>query len=84
MKEFAIDAVPQYVAALFEAAPQQRVLITRDGKPVAMVVRLENKYAEDAAWESSPDFREMIEERRSRPIFPLSEAEGRLFDQASG
>ena len=61
------------------AAQQERVLVTEAGRPLAIVVGLENKDAEDGQLEASPDFWRMIEERRRRPTRPLETAEEDLF-----
>jgi antitoxin (DNA-binding transcriptional repressor) of toxin-antitoxin stability system len=71
--------MPHDVSELFDAAQSERVLITRDGKPIAVVVGVEYKDAEDSALESSAEFWEMIESRRQRPTLPLDVVESRLF-----
>ena len=64
MKRVALERLPQDVAELIVAAQRERVLITRDGQPYALVVGVENKDEEDLQLEFSPDFWRMIEERR--------------------
>lgn len=41
-------------------------MLTPGGTPVAVVVGLKNRDAEDAALEASPEFWRMIEDRRRR------------------
>jgi antitoxin (DNA-binding transcriptional repressor) of toxin-antitoxin stability system len=65
------------------AAQQERVLVTEAGRPLAVVVGLENKDAEDGQLEASPDFWRMIEQRRRRPTRPLETAERDLFAEPS-
>jgi prevent-host-death family protein len=60
-------------------AQGERVLVTRNGKPVAMLVGLENRDEEDFALQTSPEFWQLIEERRSRSSRPLDELESSLF-----
>jgi len=64
MKRVALEQLPQEVTELIVAAQRERVLITRDGQPYALVVGLENKDEEDLELEFSPEFWRMIEERR--------------------
>jgi hypothetical protein len=47
-----------------ELAQSQRLLITRDGQPFALIVGVEHKDDEDLQRETSPAFWKMIEERR--------------------
>ncbi|HEY3319689.1 MAG TPA: hypothetical protein VGP72_04360 [Planctomycetota bacterium] len=49
---------------IVDAAQREKVLLTRSGKPVAIVWGIQNKDAEDLFYESSPEFWKMIEERR--------------------
>ena len=66
---------------LVQAARQERILVTQNGKPVALVVGLENKDEEDWHLEMSYDFWQMIEERRKRPTILFEEVEATLFDE---
>jgi hypothetical protein len=47
--------------------------------PVAVVVGLKHRDAEDAALEASPEFWRMIEDRRLRATRPLAEAKAGLL-----
>ena len=64
-----------------QVAQQERILVTQNGKPVALVVGLENKDEEDWQLEMSLDFWQMIEERRKRPTMPFQEVVATLFDE---
>ena len=79
MKEATLEEFVQNPQAFVKAAQQERVLVTQSGKPLAMVVGLENKDAEDWQLEASADFWQMIEQRRHRPTRPLDVAETELF-----
>ena len=61
-------------------AQHERVLVTQDGKPLALLVGLENKDQEDWDLQTSPAFWQMVEERRGRPTVPLAAVEASLFD----
>ena len=80
MKETTIEQFSKEPQAFVEAAQLERVLVTQDGKPLALVVGLENKDEEDWRLETSSDFWRMIEERRKRPTIPLKDIETTLFD----
>lgn len=85
MKEVTIEQFAPDVRALLEAALQERVVITREGRPVAIVIGIENKDEEDLELQTSPEFWRMIKERRQRPTRPLKELEAELFaDDNSG
>jgi antitoxin HicB len=71
MKEIKLENVDRDLDTLATAAQRERVLITRAGKPVAVIVGIENKDAEDLQLQQSPEFWHMIEERRRRPTIPL-------------
>jgi len=79
MKELPLEQFSQQTQACVQAAQQEQLLITQNGKPVALVVGLENKDAEDWQLQTSPDFWRMIEERRQRPTIPLAEVEAELL-----
>ena len=79
MKELPLEQFSQQAQACVQAAQQEQLLITQNGKPVALVVGLENKDAEDWQLQTSPDFWRMIEERRQCPTIPLTEVEAELL-----
>jgi antitoxin (DNA-binding transcriptional repressor) of toxin-antitoxin stability system len=67
MKETTLGQLAQDIRASMKAAQSDRLLITQDGKPVAVVYGIENKDQEDARLETSDEFWRMIEERRHGP-----------------
>jgi hypothetical protein len=82
LEQFALD--PQRFLA---AAQRERLLVTHNGKPLALVVGLENKDEEDLHLEGSPEFWRLIEERRREPTVRLKDIEADLFageDEPSG
>lgn len=85
MRETTIEQFARDLPAFLDAAQRERVLITRAGKPVAVVIGLENKDEEDLELEASADFWRMIEERRREPTIPLDQVKAELFaDDKSG
>jgi prevent-host-death family protein len=63
MKKVDIGTEPA-LAAMLKSAQKQRLLLTSNGKPAAVVFSLENYDAEDFALASSDEFWEMIQSRR--------------------
>ena len=82
MKRVALEQLPQDVADLIKSAQMQRVVITRNGQPYALLVGIENKDEEDLELEFSPEFWRMIEEsRRSTVSIPLKDVMAELEAQ---
>ena len=81
MKETTLEQFSQEPQTFVQVAQQERILVTQNGKPVALVVGLENKDGEDWQLEMSLDFWQMIEERRKRPTMPFQEVVATLFDE---
>ena len=79
MREATLEQFSKAPQTFLEQAQFERVLVTRDGAPLALLVGLENKDEEDWRLETSPDFWQMVEERRGRPTVPLGDAERELF-----
>jgi prevent-host-death family protein len=72
MKEVSIEQLAQNTSAFITAAQSERVVVTQNGKPMAVLVGIKNKDQEDLALEASAEFWRMIEERRKEPTVPLS------------
>lgn len=65
-------------------AQDDRVLLTRDGRPVAVVVGLAGLDDEQIALGMSDDFWRLITARRQEPSITRSELERRLSDADKG
>lgn len=65
-------------------AQDDRVLLTRDGRPVAVVVGLAGLDDEQLALGLSEDFWKLIATRRQEPTITRSELERRLSDADKG
>jgi len=64
---------------VLDSAQDERVVITRDGKPAAVVLGLESYDAEELATASSPEFWRMIRQRRrGGSSMSLAEVKARL------
>ena len=72
MKEITIEQLAQNPAVFVTAAQRERVVVIENGKPLALLIGIENKDQEDLDLENSPEFWRMIEERRNEPTIPLS------------
>jgi len=81
MKEFALEAMPPQIQALFDSAQAERVLVSRNGKPYAVVMCIQYQDQEDLRLEADPEFWQMIEERRKEPTIPLAQLKAELFPQ---
>jgi len=65
--------------AILTRAQSERIVISRHGKPCALLVGIEDYDAEDLRLASSDDFWRMIRMRRaSGKSFPIAEVEERL------
>ena len=79
MKEATVEQLSQDVRTMLSEAQRERILVTSDGKPVAVLVGIANKDEEDLRLETSPEFWQMIEERRRSPSVKLSDVEAQLL-----
>ena len=69
----------QDIHELLEEAQHERILVTRDGTPFAVIVGVAHKDQEDLRLESSPEFWRMIEQRRREPTVRLEDVEAELL-----
>jgi antitoxin (DNA-binding transcriptional repressor) of toxin-antitoxin stability system len=79
MREATLENFASDVHGFVEVAQRERVVLLERGKPVAVVIGVENKDEEDIALEFSPEFWRMIEERRKRPTIPLEDVREALL-----
>lgn len=67
MKVLAMREAKAGLSATLDEAQNERVLITRNGKPSAIVIGVEGREFEDVMLMSNPKFWEMIEASRRDP-----------------
>lgn len=67
MKVLAMRDAKTGLSATLDEAQHERVLITRNGKPSAIVIGVEGRDFEDVMLMSNPKFWEMIEASRKNP-----------------
>lgn len=79
MKEVPFEQFLRDAEALTAAAQHERILITKDGEPFAVLAGIAYKDEEDCRLEASPEFWRMIEERRRGPTVPLEEVVAELW-----
>jgi hypothetical protein len=79
MKTIEVESLPDPLARLLQSAPHERVLLTRGGKPYAILSDASNLDDEDLGYINDPAFWSMIAERRKhRGGVTLDEAYRRL------
>jgi prevent-host-death family protein len=61
-----------------DMSQRDRVVITRRGKPAAVMVGVEGKDWEDVVLQASSTFWKFIEERRNEPTMSMKELRARL------
>jgi prevent-host-death family protein len=61
-----------------DEAQEGRVVITRRGKPAALLLGVEGKDWETVILETDPTFWKLIQERRKEPTIPIKELKARL------
>ncbi len=80
MREISIENFGQNVEGFLHAAQAERLLVTQGGKPLAVLVGVENKDQEDWTVENSPEFWRMIEDRRRERTLPWKEVRDSLLE----
>ena len=81
MKEISFESFALDPGSFLHAAQAERLLVTQEGKPLAVLVGVENKDQEDWNLENSPDFWRMIEQRRNRPTLALRDLKASLLGE---
>ena len=85
MKVLAIREAKAGLSAALDEAQHERVLITRNGKPSAIVIGVEGHDYEDVLLMSNPRFWEMIEASRRDPTtYTMAEIRKRYEERDAG
>jgi hypothetical protein len=79
MTKTTIEQFANDVDGYLTTAQKERVLVMRNGQPVALVIGMENKDAEDFHYMTSPEFWRVIEEARVMPTVPLEQLKKELL-----
>ena len=78
MKTINVRDLQKKIRECIEVAQKDRVVVTRHGKPVALVTGLDGYDWEDLYWATNVSFWKMIEKRRKEPTIPFDEVIKRL------
>jgi len=78
MKQLTLEQLSEQLQDYVRSAQREQILITDNGKPIALLLGLENSDPEQLNLQLSARFWEMISDRRKRPTVPLSVVEEQL------
>jgi len=78
MKIVPLRQAKQQLSGCVHEAQRERVLITKRGRPAALMVGVEGHDLEDVFLMQNPRFWEMIETRRGQPTLSLEEVRKRF------
>lgn len=78
MKTVPVRDLQKRVKACIDEAQEGRVVITRRGKPAALLVGVEGKDWETVILETDPTFWKLIQQRRKEPTISFQELKARL------
>ena len=68
MKHLTLESLPSDVAVVVDRLGDDRVVLTRMGKPVAVLVGVDQFDEEDMQYAADPAFWDMIRQRRREPV----------------
>jgi len=78
MKTVTARDLQKKVKECMDLSQEDQVVITRHGKPAAVLVGVEGRDWEDLVLQTSPDFWTLIEDRRKQRTISLTELKTRL------
>ena len=78
MKTINVRNLQKKIAQCVDIAQKERVVITRNGHPAAILIGVEGQDWEDIVYQTSPAFWKMIEDRRKDRTISLTESRKRL------
>jgi prevent-host-death family protein len=78
MKTVSVRDLQKNVRKCVDVAQGEKVVVTRRGRPAAIVIGVEGEDWDDIALRMNPAFWKMIEERRREPSVSLAAARRRL------
>jgi prevent-host-death family protein len=70
MKVVALAQAKEALSAYVDASQKDRILVTRHGRPAALIIGVQGEAIEDLLTRSDPAFWRMIEARRREPAVP--------------
>jgi len=78
MKTISVRDLQKSIKEAVDSAQGDRVVVTRHGKPAAVLLGVEGKDWETVVLETSARFWNMVEERRTEPTLSIEEVEREL------
>jgi len=78
MKTIPVRDLQKKIKECVDQAQRDRVVITRHGKPAAVLVGVEGEEWEDVILQTDPAFWKLIRARRKQPTLSLDELKKRL------
>lgn len=78
MKTVAVRELQKKIKACLDEAQEDRVVITRRGKPTAVLIGVEGEDWETVILETDPTFWRLIQERRKQPTLSIEALKARL------
>ncbi len=78
MKTVTARDLQKKVKECMDISQEDQVVITRHGKPAAVLVGVEGRDWEDLVFQTSPAFWQLIEDRRKQRTISLTELKTRL------
>ncbi len=78
MKTVTVRDLQKKVKEYIDEAQKDRVIITRRGKPAAVLVGVEGDDWETVILETDPTFWKLVQKRRKQPTVSLEELKARL------
>jgi len=78
MKTVTVRDLQKKVKECVDQAQEDRVVITRHGKPAAVLVGVEDQDWETVVLQTDPTFWKLIRARRKQPTLSLSQLKSRL------
>ena len=78
MKTLTVRDLQKKVRECVDESQEDRVVITRRGKPAAVLVGVEGQDWEAVVLQTDPKFWKLIRARRKQPALSLAELKGRM------
>lgn len=78
MKTVTVRDLQKKIKECLDEAQGDRMVITRRGKPAAVLVGVEGQDWETVILETDPTFWKLVQERRKQPTLSLEELKARL------
>ncbi len=78
MKTFTVRDLQKKIKECVDEAQRDRVIITRRGKPAAVLVGVEGDDWETVVLETDPRFWKLVQKRRKQPTISLEELKAKL------